>query len=871
MPLHRKIIRFIRTLRGYVLISIMAVSMVVFLSVTLTATLLYEDVIHRQAAQTSESIAQSTFNSMFQVMRQGWTRQDLEAFLSETKASFADTPFDIEIYRGERVEALFGTIKQPVLDADIQQTFQDGEHHLSRSDNIIRRLYPLKARSECQQCHTNAQVGDVLGVIEIKQDLQPFSQDIRQNYIALFIIAAMLIIFAALAISASISVRIKQSMERFKEQLKDVNSVKDFRELDTKKVDFYFDEFNQAFTHVGSLMEKLKDVAVDKDILEFEIRLLSKFIITSDVVRDWRDFIKDLLVDINTIIQAHTLVTIFQVDDEGYELEVFWYQDVPEETRTAFENFLRANIEGDQHFHKGAVILSITHHVAHPEPETLGLRPITPEDIELQTKSLLLETPKIGGVVGIGVQSDLARDPIRHIVIDGILTTLLNLVGSVKAIYKYTQDLEFYATRDPLTSLHNQRMFKELLGYEVGRASRHKDSFALLMLDLDNFKTVNDRFGHAYGDQFLQAFAKVLEDSVRPGDFLSRYGGDEFTIILPEATQEQAFSVAQRIKRAIEQMDLRSPDGEQMRATSSIGIAIYPEHAKNPRDLFLLADNMMYKAKRLGRNSIALPDDDEVAEVYKEAGAKNIMVLNALEEERIVPYFQPIVDAKNGEVEIHELLMRIQMDDRIVPAGEFIDIAEGIGVVHKMDYMLIEKAFDQMVAQRYTGKLFVNLSPKSLIVSEFIGRIHQLALDKNIAPERIVFELTERETVSNLNLLEKFVLDLKLEGFNFAIDDFGSGFSSFHYIKHFPIDVIKIEGEFIRNMLNDDKYMAFVKSIVTLAQNLGIKTIAEFIEDEEVMDKVRELGIDYGQGYYLGRPGEAFAQSHAQLLTEASD
>ena len=868
MPLHRKIIRFIRTLRGYVLISIMAVSMVVFFSVTLTTTLLYEDVIQRQAAQTSESIAQSTFNSMFQVMRQGWTREDLEVFLAETKDSFSGTPFEIEIYRGARVEALYGAIDQPEPDAEIQRTFQDGEHHLSGADNIIRRLYPLKARGECLQCHTNVEVGDVLGVIEITQDLRPFSHDIRQNYIALFIIAAMLIIFAALAISASISVRIKQSMQRFKNQLKDVNSVKDFRELDTKKVDFYFDEFNKAFLHVGSLMEKLKDVAVDKDILEFEIRLLSKFIITSDVVRDWRDFIKDLLVDINTIIQAHTLVTIFQVDDEGYELEVFWYQDVPEETRKAFEQFLRTNIEGDEHFHKGAVILSITHHVSHPEPETLGLRPITPKDIELQTKSLLLETPKIGGVVGIGVQSDLAKDPIRHIVIDGILTTLLNLVGSVKAIYKYTQDLEFYATRDPLTSLHNQRMFKELLGYEVGRASRHKDSFGLLMLDLDNFKTVNDRFGHAYGDQFLQAFAQVLEDSIRPGDFLARYGGDEFTIILPEASQEQAFSVAQRIKRAVEKMNLRSPDGESMHATSSIGVAIYPDHAKNPRDLFLLADNMMYKAKRLGRNSIAVPDDDEVAEVYKEAGAKNIMVLNALEEERIVPYFQPIVDAKTGDVEIHELLMRIEMDHRIVPAGEFIDIAEGIGVVHKMDYMLIEKAFDQMVEQGYKGKLFVNLSPKSLIVSEFIGRIHQLALDKNIAPERIVFELTERETVSNLNLLEKFVLDLKLEGFNFAIDDFGSGFSSFHYIKHFPIDVIKIEGEFIRNMLNDDKYMAFVKSIVTLAQSLGIRTIAEFIEDEEVMDKVCELGIDYGQGYYLGRPAEAFVQQSSHLVSE---
>lgn len=870
MTLIQKMTRYIRTLRGYVLIAIMSVSMVVFLSVTLTATFLYEDVLHRQAAATSESIAQSTFSSMFQVMRQGWTRQDLEHFLAETKNSFADTPFDIEIYRGDKVEALFGAIAQPDMDQHIRQAFTEGQNLQIPKDSSVRRLYPLMVRAECQQCHTNAEIGDVLGVIEIRQDLQAVSHEIRQTYIVLFSLAGVIIIGAAFGISHSISSRIRQAIVGFKSQLNDVNSVKDFRELNIRDVDLYFDEFNRAFADISHLMEKLKDVAVDKDILEFEIRLLSKFIITSDVVRDWRDFIKDLLVDINTIIQAHTLVTVFQVDDEGYEVEVFWYQSVPDSTREAFEIFLKTRIEGGQGVQRGGTILSIAHHVAHPEPDALAEKRISSSDIELQTKSLLLETPKIGGVVGIGVQSDLATDPIRHIVIDGILTTLLNLVGSVKAIYKYTQDLEFYATRDPLTSLHNQRMFKELLGYEVGRASRHNDNFALLMLDLDNFKTVNDRYGHAYGDQFLQAFARVLEESVRPGDFLSRYGGDEFTIILPEASQEQAFSVAQRIKRAIDQMGLRSPDGDALRATSSMGIAVYPEHAKNARDLFLMADNMMYKAKRLGRNSIAVPDEDEVAEVYKEAGAKNIMVLNALEEERIVPYFQPIVDAKTGDIEIHELLMRIEMDHRIVPAGEFIDIAESIGVVHKMDYMLIEKAFDQMIVQGYQGKLFVNLSPKSLIVSEFIGRIHQLALDKGIAPGRIVFELTERETVSNLNLLEKFVLDLKLEGFNFAIDDFGSGFSSFHYIKHFPIDVIKIEGEFIRNMLNDDKYMAFVKSIVTLAQNLSIKTIAEFIEDEEVMDKVRELGIDFGQGYYLGRPGAQFAQSASNTLSSGN-
>lgn len=853
MNVINQIRNFFRTLRGYVLAAIMAVSLTVFFSVTLTAALLYENIIHKMAEETSQTIAANTFNSMFQVMRQGWTRQDLQEFISSTKSVMADSSYEIEIYRGPKVEELFGPIDQPEFDSALKQVFVDGVEQVTNQGEEIRRLFPLVAREECTRCHVNTEIGDTLGVIDLRQNLQGISSEMRQNNIALFVLFAMLIMVAAFGLSAYLAVVIKRSMEQFKNRLAPIETVKDFKQLEAADFDFYFAEFNQAFRHVSQLMEKLKDVAVDKEILEFEIRLLSKFIITSDVVRDWRDFIKDLLVDINTIITAHTLVTIFQVEEEGYELEVFWYKNVSEKTQQDFEAYLHQQLDGNTHIQQGTVILSITHHIASDEDMDIEHQ-LTPEDIELQTKSLLLEAPKIGGVVGIGVQSDLATDPIRHIVIDGILTTLLNLVGSVKAIYKYTKDLEYYATRDPLTSLHNQRMFKELLGYEIGRATRHKESFALLMLDMDNFKLVNDRHGHAFGDQFLQEFAHVLEDTVRAGDMVARYGGDEFTVILPETTEEQAHMVAQKIRQNLENLQIRSPDGAIVHATTSVGIALYPNHADNPRDLFLMADNMMYKAKKLGRNAIAIPDENEVAEVFKEVGEKNIMVLRALEERRIVPFFQPIVDCETGEVLIHELLMRIEQDGKIVPAGEFIDIAEGIGVVHKMDYILIEKAFEQMNKQGYTGNLFINLSPKSLIVSEFIAHIHQLALDYKIVPERIVFELTERETVSNLTLLEKFVLDLKMEGFSFAIDDFGSGFSSFHYIKHFPIDVIKIEGEFIRNMLQDEKYMAFVKSIVTLAQNLGIKTIAEFIEDEEIMAGVRALGIDYAQGYYLGRP-----------------
>ncbi|WP_240609850.1 putative bifunctional diguanylate cyclase/phosphodiesterase [Billgrantia endophytica] len=860
----RLLLAYLRTLKGFVLVAILSTSLIVFLGVTLVASLLYEDIIARQAERTSETLARQSFNSMLQVMRQGWSREQREAFIADTRSIHAGSPYQFEIYRGELVSERYGEIDQPPRDIAIGEAFESGEERVYRESGQVRRVMPLVATSDCLGCHQNAAIGDVLGVIDIQHDMTPISSEMRGNYVALFLAASMMVLLLAMALSTFFASRIRQSLNTFRSRLSAVNSVEDFRHLDVSVANVHFRELDAAFQHVNELVGRLKNVAVDKDILEFEIRLLSKFIITSDVVRDWREFIKELLSDINTIVQAHTLVTIFQVEEEGYELEIFWHREVSAETRETFERILTQLLEDKPQGLTGATVLKVIHHTVHPcGPGERMVMDLTPDDIRLQTKSLLLEAPKIGGIVGIGVQSDLAQDPIRHIVIDGILSTLLNLVGSVKAIYKYTQDLEFYATRDPLTNLHNQRIFKDMLSYEVGRASRHQDHFSLLMLDLDNFKTVNDRHGHAFGDHFLQAVAETLTRSVRPGDFLARYGGDEFTIILPETGDQQAYSVALRIADSLTSQALAAPDGSTVRATISIGVATYPRHATNARDLFLMADNMMYKAKRKGKNCVALPDSEEVAAVFREVGAKNQMVLSALEEERIVPYFQPIVDVRTGQVHIHELLMRIQVDDRIVPAGEFIDIAESIGVIHKMDYLLIEKAFAQIHDQGYQGLLFINLSPRSLIIGEFIGHIHQLAIDYDILPERIVFELTERETVSNLKLLEKFVLDLKLEGFNFAIDDFGSGYSSFRYLKQFPIDVIKIEGDFIRNMLDDDKYMAFVKSIVTLAQSLGVSTVAEFIEDKDVLAAVAELGIDFGQGYHLGRPSLNFVMDRA--------
>lgn len=468
-----------------------------------------------------------------------------------------------------------------------------------------------------------------------------------------------------------------------------------------------------------------------------------------------------------------------------------------------------------------------------------------------------------------------AEGGLRHVHI--LLTALRHengaprvLIGSCRDVTQSEElqaKLAYHASHDSLTGLLNRFEFERRLSAAQAAAEEEAGERVVCFIDLDRFKMVNDTSGHAAGDALLREVGQLLDQRVRGTDVLARLGGDEFGLLLEGCSLEHA---EQRARELIDAVDtIRFPwEGRVHSISASIGIARLGAEAGGVAEVMSQADIACYAAKSAGRRRVAVysPERSEVKQHHREVLVA-ASLREALEEERFCLYAQAIVPtAPGGGAEPHyELLVRmIDAGGGLIPPGTFIPAAERYDLMAQIDRWVLREALERLAPRLAAGNISVslNLSAHSLNDPSFSPFLLGLLAASPLPSRRVRFEITETAVMSQLSLASELMSALRAEGCEVALDDFGSGLSSFSYLRHFPVDYLKIDGSFIRSLRESAVDRAIVESMHGIARRLGARTIAEFVEDETTLALIRELGIDYAQGYGIGKPqplGEVLA------------
>lgn len=419
--------------------------------------------------------------------------------------------------------------------------------------------------------------------------------------------------------------------------------------------------------------------------------------------------------------------------------------------------------------------------------------------------------------------------------------------------------LQHLVNHDDLTGLCNRRRLEQQLEVVVLRARNSGRISALLYIDLDHFKVINDAEGHTSGDRLLVEVANLLRHETSTSGLLARISSDEYAMLAENITEAKALELAERMRYIMDQYQFTT-NNNAYHIGSSIGVAIIkPGDAVTASEVLARADQACYVAKTHGRNVVHLYNKEDTEVLSLRSAIHWVpLIRNALANDKFQLVFQPVLDLHEKKVTHYESLIRMIGDDgKLILPGSFIPVAERMGLIHSIDLWVVNRAIDmlsKLPEQHKNTSFSINLSSHAFQETALLPLLREKLDKTGIRSDRIVFEITETAAIANFAQTREMIMNIRQLGCRFALDDFGSGFSSFNYIKEFPVDYLKIDGAFITNLVNDPVDQTLVKSMIEISKTLNKKIIAEFVENKMVLDMLMQFGADYAQGYFIGKP-----------------
>ncbi len=434
--------------------------------------------------------------------------------------------------------------------------------------------------------------------------------------------------------------------------------------------------------------------------------------------------------------------------------------------------------------------------------------------------------------------------------------------------------IEYLATHDALTGLPNRVSLQRTLDV----ALKSGDLGAVLFIDIDHFKYVNDNFGHRAGDQLIVGVSGVLKEAAASHrGQVFRLGGDEYAVHLPDSLRPHAVEVAEELLTALRHYRFQSSTQQRMSSvTASVGIALYPFHGNDVTGLLSSADIAMYQAKDEGRNRHVMFDQQaqSLRRTHNRVQWAN-KLREVLDDDRLLLYYQPVVRLRDLKTVHCEILVRLRDDlGNVVLPSQFIECAESLGMVQEIDMRVVERVLEHLQSPEQRDvkiRYFVNLSRVSISDAHWVRRFQSMLSSASVNHSQLVFEITETAAMSDVDVTQHFIRELKEMGCRFALDDFGAGFSSFYYLKRFDVDYLKIDGNFVRDLATDEGNRIFVRALCDVARGLNKQVVAEWVENRRTLEILNEMGTLYGQGYLFQRPAPLWDEPPERITLAAGE